>query len=184
MKYKNNKLTIEFDFTNTIIGEIGLLYSLIRKQDYVYLVNLFKFLVIYLGITGLLLAKGYFSQAEIDAFTTYYFSNRLASSSYQCFKQYLILEELAVAMETSKTIKLELVNATSDVKNLKNEIKLLQQSSENLRSLVLPDTTEVEIKLNERQAAKEADYKFRSRSFWGIVVGALVYEAVVLWIFW
>ena len=184
MKNKNYKITIEFVFPSTIVKKIRVFYSLLRKDYFTYLINLFKLSVIYFSVTGLLLVKSYYHLEVSDAFITYWFTNRLAPYSYQCVKQYLILDEWVSVMKTTKTIKTELINSISDIKNLKKEIKLLQQSSENLKSMALPDSTEVEIKLKERQDAKDADYRFRWRGFWCIVGGSLIYEAVILWIFW
>ena len=50
--------------------------------------------------------------------------------------------------------------------------------------MLLPDSTEVEAKLEERRKAIKLDQSIRRNSFWATVVAALAFEAVVLWINW
>ena len=161
--YKNYKLTIEIEL--------------------LYVLNLLCFSLIFFGVTGALLFLGYFFKEEINTILDYYVVDSV-ESLYSYLKQYLILQEVERSIQELKLINLEIISSELEIKRLQNEIITLQDSSENLKKMLLPDSTEVEAKLEERRKAIKLDQSIRRNSFWATVVAALAFEAVVLWINW
>ena len=158
-------------------------YKLKIEIDLLHVLHIFWFLIIYFGVTGVLLTLGYFFKEEIDATIDYYVVSNI---QFFCFylKQYLILQEVERSMQELKLINLEIIRSELEIKRLQKEIVTLQDSSENLKKMLLPDSTEVEAKLAERRKATQLDQSLRRNSFWATVVAALVFEAVVLWKNW
>lgn len=140
------------------------------------------FIFIYISVTGLLLVAGHFFKEEIVILICYV--PNFLEEFYSSFKQYLILQEVDKSIQELKLINSEITNAKLEIKRLKNEIKIFHESSGNLKDMMLPDTTEIESKLRERREAIAAQQREGVRLFWNIVGLSVIYEAVILWIFW
>ena len=161
--------------------------------DLILTAQIICFIFIYISVTGLLLAVGHFFKEEIvilichlPNFVVDFYSSfkQYLIFQYSSFKQYLILQEVDRSMQELKVINSEISNSKLAIKRLKNEIQIFQESSKNLKDMMLPDTTEIDAKLRERRAEYVAEHNRRVYLYWYLFGGSVVYEAIILWIFW
>ena len=162
-KITDYKLTIRIDLINFFYGTwVLLIYSI---------------------IVGLLLGKKfYYPNQEIEIFVYQYIAS--FGKIYYYFKQYLLAHEVYRAILELRFINSEILSTQFEIVKVKEEIEVLKESKANLTKLILKDTTELDAQLKIRTDKMIEDWERGERRFWQIVFGSLVYEVIILWIFW
>lgn len=120
---------------------------------------------------------------EVAEYKRYYLPKSYGEIYYGFF-DYLITDECDRVGERIKSLKLQRLEAIKETRELSIEIEQLKELIKKKEKLILPDTTDIEVKIQERRDADEYEFKWRRVRFWSMIAITATYEIWFLYNFW